>query len=109
MRYEINILTGERTEHPDAPLQPMTPEQIRELYIQSMPVLTPWQMRKALRAAGLMPTIKAAIAAAPEEVQEAWEFASEFRRDNELIESFRVALGKTDEEIDQLFLLGETL
>jgi hypothetical protein len=84
-------------------------EQIRQAFVSKLPVLTPWQMRKALRAAGLMSAVKTAMQAADEEVKEAWEFAQEFRRDNELVCSVAAALGKTEEDLDNLWILGGSL
>jgi len=69
----------------------------------------PLQLRRALRQLGMMATVQAAMAQADEETQEAWEYASEIRRADPMIEAVRVALGKTDEEVDSLFLLAQTL
>jgi len=72
-------------------------------------VVTPWQIRKALNASGLRATIEGAVAASSQEVKDAWEYALEFRRDNPLIEGLAVSLGKTSEELDDLFRLAASL
>ena len=69
----------------------------------------PLQLRRALRQLGLYATIVAAIAQADEETQEAWEYASDVRRLDQMVESMRVALGKTDAEVDAIFELAVTL
>lgn len=69
----------------------------------------PLQMRKALRQLGVMATVQAVMAQADEETQEAWEYASEIKRTDAMIESMRIALGKSEEEVDQLFILAQGL
>lgn len=65
--------------------------------------ITPLQARRALRAAGLLGAVNAWIAAQSEEVQEAWEYCVEVRRDDALIVGAAAALGLTGEQIDDLF------
>lgn len=70
--------------------------------------VTPLQMRKALRAAGLKPIIDAAMTKAPDEVREEWEYATVVLRDNATLEALAKSIGKTDEELDELFRLAAT-
>jgi hypothetical protein len=69
----------------------------------------PLQMRKALRQTGDYAAVTAAMEQADEETQEAWEYASEVRRTDPMIEAMRLVLGKTAEEVDALFLLAQSL
>lgn len=69
----------------------------------------PLQLRRALRQLGLAAAVKTAMAQADEEAQEDWEYASEIRRMEPMIEAMRRGLGNTAEEVDQLFLLAQTL
>jgi hypothetical protein len=69
----------------------------------------PLQLRRALRQTGDHAAVQAAIVQADEEMQEAWEYASEIWRTEPMIETMRGALGKTAEEVDDLFLLAQTL
>ncbi len=70
----------------------------------------PLQIRRALRRIGEMGAVKTFMeTSADDETVEAWEYASEFHRDDPLIASVQVALGKTDEEVDDLFRLAATL
>lgn len=71
--------------------------------------VTPLQMRRALRAVGLKDGINAFLEATGEEAQEAWEYAVEIRRDDRLVAAAAEALGKTDEELDELFRLAATM
>lgn len=68
----------------------------------------PLQLRRALRQTGDYAAVVAALEQADEETQEAWEYASDIRRMDPTIEAMRRALGKTDEDVDQLFLLAQT-
>ena len=68
----------------------------------------PLQFRRALRAAGLMNAVKTVLESADEEVVEAWEYATVVYRTDPMIVSFGTALGKTDEELDDLFKLALT-
>jgi hypothetical protein len=72
-------------------------------------VVSPLQMRKALRAEGLMPDVLAFLETQTEEVKEAWEYASEIHRDNELIGIAATALGLSSEQVDDLFRLAATM
>ena len=70
--------------------------------------VTPLQMRRALRAAGLKATVDAALASASEEVREEWEFASQVSRDNPTLGAMASALNLTSTQVDNLFILAET-
>jgi hypothetical protein len=71
--------------------------------------ITPLQARRALRAADLLDAVNAWIATQPAEVLEAWEYCVEVRRDSPLIAAAQVALGLTDEQVDDLFRAGAEL
>lgn len=63
----------------------------------------PLQIRKALRAAGLMASVKAILAQSSDEVNEAWEYASVITRDNPMLLGAAQALGLSSEQVDTLF------
>ncbi|RKK04826.1 hypothetical protein EBE87_20305 [Pseudoroseomonas wenyumeiae] len=65
--------------------------------------VTPLQARKALRAAGLLPQVQTAIAAAGDEAQEEWDYALEVRRDHPLLNAVAGELGLERHDIDALF------
>lgn len=64
--------------------------------------------RLALSATGLLSTVQNYIASmagqAGEEARIDWQFALNVRRDSPLVKEMIQALGKTDEEIDELFI-----
>ena len=67
------------------------------------------QFRKALRQIGKMDAVKAYVETADEETQEAWEYATEFKRLNPFIVGGMAALGVSDAEVDAVFELAVTL
>ena len=72
-------------------------------------VCGPLQLRRVLRQTGDYAAVVAALEQADEETQEAWEYASEVRRLDPMIESMRQAMGRTPEEVDAIFELAVTL
>jgi len=71
--------------------------------------LTPLQARKALRAAGIKEQVDALLAAAPENVQEEWEYAITIERNNPTLLATAAQLNMTPEQIDAIFINGATL
>ncbi len=71
--------------------------------------VTPLQARKALRQAGLAETFREAMSKAPYDVQEEWEYATQIDRTNSLIIQFGTTLGLTSKQMDDLFILAQTL
>lgn len=68
----------------------------------------PLQMRRALRATGLLELVKSFMLNAPEEVVEAWEYATEIYRLDPFVMGIQSSLQKTDIEVDDLFKLALT-
>ena len=67
------------------------------------------QFRKALRQLGKMGAVKAYVETADEETQEAWEYATEFKRLDQFVVGGMTALGVSDEDVDAVFELAVTL
>lgn len=76
-------------------------------------VVTMRQARLALLNQGLLDSVTAAIAALPEGEREAaeiqWEYGNDVERLSPLVVALTPALGLTDESMDDLFTLAETL
>lgn len=66
--------------------------------------VTPRQVRLLLLQQGLLANVEALIKAADQATQITWEFASEFRRNDPLLEQLSKALGLTDDQVDQFFI-----
>jgi hypothetical protein len=66
--------------------------------------VTPYQARLALNAAGLRDAAEAAVAAAPRDIRDAWEYAISIERYSPFVAEIGAALGLSDAEIDQLFV-----
>lgn len=71
--------------------------------------LSAWQVRKVLRQFNMLDTVKLAVSQADEITQEAWEYATEFKRDDAVLNAMAQVLGLTDEQLDNLFEVGITL
>lgn len=98
MRHEINIVTGEITEHPDAPVTPQPP--------QIPQVVSRFQAFAALDDAGLLNTVEALMSnpATPSRAKLAWATAQEFERVSPTIAALAGQIGLTAAQIDQLFI-----
>ncbi len=70
--------------------------------------VTPLQARRALRQAGMLAGLRQFLAASPEEVQEAWDYAIEVRRDDPMLAGMAKAFGIDEEALDDLFRLAAT-
>lgn len=68
----------------------------------------PLQLRRALREVGMYSAVAAYVETAPEEVKEAWEYATEYKRSDPLFPVVQSAMGLTDAQVDALFALAAT-
>jgi hypothetical protein len=71
--------------------------------------VSPRQMRLALIAYALDDDVDAYVATLPKEAQVEWEYATEVRRDNQLINAAASALGMNQAQADDLFRLAASL
>lgn len=71
--------------------------------------VTPRQVRLLLLSQGLLPQVTALIAQQDEATRIAWEYASEFRRDDPLLLSLAGNLGLTSQQLDEFFLAAAEL
>lgn len=65
--------------------------------------VTPLQMRRALRAAGLKAAVDTMVAQMDEEAREAWEYSVTIPRDHPLIATAAQQLNMTGAQVDDLF------
>ena len=80
-----------------------TPVQLRLLAIAAMHPLSPDEFRIELNKLGVLDKFEAAIATCSRDVHIKWEFASEWPRDDELLNDKAKFLGLTDEQVDGMF------
>jgi hypothetical protein len=73
------------------------------LVIPPPDVVSRFQAKAALSAAGLLPAVEAALADADPIAQLAWAEAIEFRRNSPTILGLAAALGLTSAQVDDLF------
>lgn len=102
MRYQVDITTGEVTEHDDAPPSPQPPP-------PPIAPISPRQIRQALTRAGLRTAVESAVAAGDQDLKDWWEFSTAFERLNPQVTAMAAALGVSTTDLDQLWALGATL
>lgn len=82
-------------------------------YVAPPPVVpqsvTPRQVRLVLLAQGLLTSVEAMIAQQDEATRIAWQYASEFRRDDPLLLSLATSLNLTEQQLDDFFIAANTL
>lgn len=71
--------------------------------------LSPAQIRLALDQLGLLAKVESAVAAGDNTLKIEWEFRQEFKRDNPTLNAMAKSLGITDDELDNIFVIGATL
>lgn len=100
-----------RADFPDAQ-PPALPEYVPEV-VAVPEVVTMRQARLALLGAGLLAQVNTAVANMPGAEGDAarieWEYAQEVRRDSPLVAALSVALGLTDETLDNLYKVAAGL
>lgn len=69
--------------------------------------VTPLQARRAMRQAGILDAVKAAVGTNPE-MQDAFDYATSFNRESTFIGQAQALLQWTDAQIDDLFRLAAT-
>lgn len=67
------------------------------------------QARLALSQQGLLTTVQENVSQLPEAAQIEWEYAGQVERQSSLVSTLGAALGLTEEQLDDLFRLAETL
>jgi hypothetical protein len=116
--YHVNLAWHGRD--PDPAFQaslvvPVTP--VRGWNVRAVPEARPpvpssipaWKGKTALREAGLMDAVEAAIGAAGGRVQDAWASASEWSRDSEFLLALAGELGLSQAQVDQMFREAATI
>jgi len=93
----------------------MSPEEVADKLAQKRAQMscTPRQARLALSKSGKYGAVKAFMAQLPAEQKEEadieWEYATQFERTSGLLVTLTAAMGMTEQEVDDLFDLAQTL
>jgi len=100
-------------EHDPATHQPVQNDDgtwaLIELPPAPLPVVSPRQIRQALTRINLRAQVEAAVTAGSQDLKDWWEYSTEFRRDNPLVEGMAQGLGVTSGQVDDLWRLAGTL
>ena len=68
------------------------------------------QIRLAMHKLGILTTIENAVKNSPsDEVKIAWDYATFFYRKDPILAVMAPALGMTDDQVDDLFILAENI
>lgn len=71
--------------------------------------VTPLQIRMAINMMGLRDSVNYYVSTLDQSAQDAWEYATIIERTNPILVNGAIALGKTEEDLDNLFILASTL
>jgi hypothetical protein len=72
-------------------------------------IATPRQIRLAMNQQGVRDTIEAWVKTQSQDIQDNWDYASEFVENNPLVIACMTAIGKTQADVTYLFDLAVTL
>lgn len=87
----------------------LTPDQITLINRAALQPLSAWQIRKVLIQFNLRDQVETAIAKASMAIQDAWHYAGQFKRDDDVLLAAAASLGITDAQLDTMFEVGATL
>lgn len=106
---EVTLGKMQRVNNQLVTLDDYLPEHAAAVYAESIPhEITMRQTELALRDAGYLAAVKAWVQALDGELESYWGRSQTVRRDHAFVESARVELGLTQQEMDQLFILAAT-
>jgi len=71
--------------------------------------VTPLQIRMAINMMGLREAVDTYVSMLTQSEKDAWEYATIIERENPILVNGTAALGKTIEDLDNLFILASTL
>jgi len=71
--------------------------------------VSPRQIRQALTRAGLRASVEAAVAAGDQDTKDWYEFATAFERSNPVVAALGAALNVSDAQLDDLWILADSL
>lgn len=99
-RIEVNCQTGEQK------IIKLTSEEISAIESIVLPIIIPTlsmrQARLALLSVGLLDEVEAAITTPDNRIW--WDYSTTVERNHPLVDAVLIALGKSPEEIDQMFI-----
>lgn len=93
------IVEADTITWPDPPAQP----------VQVPQSVSPRQIRQALTRAGLRASVEAAVAAGDQDTKDWYEFATAFERSNPVVTAIGAALNVSDAQLDDLWILADSL
>jgi hypothetical protein len=117
-RYHVNLSWHAREPAEAFAASQVTPDEPNRVY-DNPPRATPaapvpasipaWKARAALREAGLLPAVTAAVEAAEGRVADAWNGAAEWHRDSAFLAHLAAGLGLSIAQVDDLFRAADAI
>lgn len=80
-----------------------------DIVVTPVPNLNPWQMRKVLTLHSFRTQVETAVAAASQDIQDAWKYADYFEFNNPLVVGMCTQVGISPELRKQIFVEGARL
>lgn len=74
-----------------------------------IPAVSPRQVRQALTQVGLRNAVETAVATSSQDTKDWWEFATQFERCNPEVVAMGIALGQTNEQLDNIWIIAGSL
>ena len=71
--------------------------------------ISPMQIRMALTQINLRQAVEDVVASGDQDLKDWWEFSTVFLRNHARVEAMRQALGVSDAQVDQIWILGASL
>jgi len=106
---EITLGKMQRVNNQLVTLEDYLPEHAAAVYAESIPhEITMRQAELALRESGYLAAVKSWVANLDGELESYWVRSQTVRRDHAFVESARVELGLTQQQMDGLFILAAT-
>ena len=99
MRIEVDVITGETTEYPDAPTTPQIPVEVT--------IVSMRQCRLALLQENKLDEVEALITSRKQLIW--WDYSTIVEKYNPMVQDIATALGWTHEYLTSLFELADTL
>ena len=107
--YNTNSITGEVTETKHYLTAEEKARYEAEAKVKIPATVSMRQARLALLQSNLLTTVETAIASGTQADQITWEYATEVNRSDALVKNLSAALGLSETDLDNLFILASSL
>lgn len=71
--------------------------------------ISPRQIRMAMTKLGFRSQVESAVSSGDQDLKDWWEFSSFYERNHQMVKLMASALGVSESQLDELWILGATL